>query len=264
MNYKIAILITTFLRDSLLYKTIQTVVDNYTEGCIVLIADQGCSNSEKDITIDYYKSQIPLEYFKIPFDSGLSYARNFLVQKTSEMSIPYCLISADSIQFNSTYNFTPIIQFLELDEKRGIVGFDLIGSKCPWEFIMELTAQGIKFTSSTTYVEFNNIKFKKVDICRNIFLTKTNSIINLYDNELKLCEHEDAFLTYKKRDYEVYWTDNLLFKKISTNTSDEYQTYRKRLGDYQKILRQKYNMSGWVIYSSEVMKEIREYKNKKD
>jgi hypothetical protein len=261
MNYRIAILITTFLRDNLLYKTLQTIVDNYSKDCIVLVADQGYSDSEKDITIDYYKSQIPLEYYKLPFDCGLSYARNFLVNKANEMNIPYILMGADSIQFTQIYNFQPFIEFLDQGVKRGIIGFDLKGSKCPWEFLIELTPNGIKFTSSNNYITINNIKFKKVDICRNIFIAKTQTLIKIWDEEMKLCEHELAFLEYKKRGYEVYWTNSISFKKILTHTSEEYQTYRKRFQDYQKILKQKLHISTWIIYSSEAMREIQEYKH---
>jgi hypothetical protein len=250
------------LRDNLLYKTLQTIIDNYPKDCIVLIADQGYSSLEKTINIDYFKSQIPIEYYQLPFDSGLSVARNFLVQKAFDMQIPYILLGADSIQFIQSYDFQPIINFLEQDNKRGIVGFDLDGSKCPWEFLMELTPKGIRLSSSNNYTELDGIKYKKVDICRNIFLAKTNTLLNLWDEEMKLCEHELAFLGYKKRDYEVYWTDYISFKRISTNTSDEYKTYRNRLSDYQKILRQKLNISSWVIYSPEAMHEIKEYKKR--
>jgi len=259
-NYKIAILITTFLRDSLLYKTIQTVVDNYPENCIVLIGDQGYSSQEKLEAIDYYQSQIPLLYFQLPFDCGLSAARNFLINKANEMNIPYIFMGADSIQFIQSYNFQPFIEFLKQDTKKGIVGFELKNSKCPWEFLMELTSNGIKMISSNDYVEEKQIKYKKVDICRNVFIAKTNTMIKLYDEEMKLCEHELAFLEYKKRGYSVYWTDSIIFKKVSTNTSDEYQIYRKRLQDYQKLFKQKLNVSGWVNYSPEAMKEIHKYK----
>jgi hypothetical protein len=263
MNYKIAILITTFLRDNLLYKTLQTIVDNYSKDCIVLVADQGYSDSEKDITIDYYKSQIPLEYYKLPFDCGLSYARNFLVNKANEMNIPYILMSADSIQFIQLYDFQPIIEIMESDKQLGIIGFELEGSKCQWEFNMELTPEGIKLLSPKEIIKTNNYIFKKIDIVRNIFLAKTKTMLNLYDNDLKLAEHEDAFLKYKSSGYKVYWTDSVLFKKINTNSSDEYKNYRKRFGDYRKLLCQKLGIKGWVIYSPETMKEIKKYKNKK-
>ena len=213
----IAILITTFLRDNLLYKTLQTITDNLPENCIVLIADQGYADEEKDITIDYYKSQIPLELYKLPFDSGLSAARNFLVNKANEMKIPYILMGADSIQFTQKYDFNPIIKFLEQDNKRGIVGFDLDGSKAPWEFDMELTPKGIKLTSSSNYTEFEGIKYKKVDICRNIFLAKTETMLNLYDNELKLCVQRDMPIILKsnKNEIRVIAIKNLFYPSIS-------------------------------------------------
>lgn len=245
--YNIAICITAFLRDTLLFKTIQSIIDNYTEGCVVLIADQGYNSEEKNVNIDYYKSQIPLEYYKLPFDCGLSYARNFLVNKAKEMNIPYCLISADSILFLSKYNFNPIIQFLELDEKRGLVGFELKNSKCPWEYNLNLDSNGIHLISSNNVTVENNINYKKCEIVRNIFLAKTQTLINLWDSEMKLGEHELAFIEYKKRGYEVYWTDSYIFKKCNQNTG-EYNDYRARLGDYIKILKQKLNIKTWVIY----------------
>jgi hypothetical protein len=244
----IAILVTTFLRDNLLYKTLQTVVDNYPKDSIILIADQGYSSSEKDITIDYYKSQIPLECYKIPFDSGLSFARNFLVQKASEMNVPYCLMLEDSTQFIQSYNFQPIIDILETNKKIGKIGFEAGNSKCPWEYLLEVTPSGVKFSYSDEWLEFNNIKFLRVDICLNIFLATTQSLLDVpYDNELKLGEHEDHAIRYKEK-YLTYWTNSYCFKRIVANTSDEYQTYRNRLKDYIKIVKQKYNMSGWVIY----------------
>ena len=258
----IAILITTFLRDSLLYKTLQTIVDYYPNNCTVLIADQGYNSSDKDVQIDYYKSQIRLEYYKLPFDCGLSYSRNYLISKAKALNIPYILMCADSIQFSQPYNFEPIIKTLEADAQLGIVGFDLVGSKCPWEFDMEVTPTGIKMLSSSNYTEFEGIKYKKVDICRNIFLAKTDTMLNLYDNEMKLMEHELAFLEYKKRGYKVYWTDTISFKKVTTITSDEYQNYRKRLSDYRPLFEQKLGIRGWVKYAPEAMREIKEYKAK--
>jgi hypothetical protein len=245
---QIAILITTFLRDSLLYKTLETIVSQSTETCITLIADQGYSSSEKDTQIDYFKSQIPLEYHTLPFDCGLSAARNYLVRIANEKNIPYILMLADSIQFSQIYDFQPVIAFLEQDNKKGLVGFLDEGRKAIWEYDMEITPRGIKFSISDNYVEFMGIKYLKVDICNNIFLAKTNTLLNLWDEELKLGEHEDAFLAYKKRGYEVYWTDKYVFKKISSNTSEEYRAYRNRLPDYLKLVKQKYNMNSWVIY----------------
>jgi len=199
MNYKIAILITTFLRDNLLYKTIQTIVDNYTKDCIVLIADQGYADSEKDIIIDYFTSQIPLEYYKLSFDCGLGYARNFLAQKAFEMEIPYSLVMPDSIQFTEVYNFGQLFNLLD----------------------------------NNTLISFGIVPFK------DVFIAKTNALLNLWDEELKICEHEFAYFNYIKRNYKVVYNTNFIFKKVKSRSSDEYQSYSKRIKEYKKLSEQK-------------------------
>lgn len=245
---KIAIIITTFLRDSALYKTVQSIVDNYTEGCIVLIADQGYQADEKIITYDYFKSQIPCEVYYLTFDCGLSYARNFLVNKAKELGYEYCLISSDSIQFTGKYDFEPITDFLNSDPNFGVVGFDLENAKAAWNFYMHLDNKGIHFKKSEDYIIYNNLSFQKIDICMNIFLAKTNSIIELWDTEFKLGEHELAFLELQKRNVKVFWNDSIKFKKNNAAGGDEYKEYRNRLGDYLKLLRKKLNINGWIIY----------------
>ena len=95
-----------------MYKTIQSIVDNYTNDCIVLIADQGYASEEKDIKIEYFKSQIPLVYYRLPFFSGISAGRNFFVNLAKEMDVPFW--ARRSIQFVNQYNFDSAINFLNL------------------------------------------------------------------------------------------------------------------------------------------------------
>jgi len=203
-NPTIAILITTFLRDNLLYKYIQSITDNYHNNYIILIADQGYTSQEKLETIDYYQSQIPLRYYKLSFDCGLSVARNFLVQKASEMSIPYCLISTDSIQFIEVYDFGQLSN--ELDNNI-IINFKL--------------------------------KNTEAIALKDIFLAKTSNLVNLWDNEMKLCEYQLAYFESTKRGYINTWNLDYNFKKIKSRSSEEYQTYCKRIKEYKKLSEQK-------------------------
>jgi len=200
----LAILINTFLRDNLLYKTIETIVLHSTENCIVLIGDQGYSDSEKDITIDYFASQIPLEYYKLPFDCGLSIARNYLVNIANEKNIPYVLISTDSIQFTESYNFEQL--FNQLDNRIII-----------------------------------NFKLKNVEpiTLKDIFLAKTNYLINLWDSEMKIYEYQLAFSECIKRGYKIVWNENYNFKKVKSRSTEEYQSYCKRIKEFKKLSEQK-------------------------
>ena len=243
---KIAICLTTFLREKLLYYACDSIINYLPEDIILLIADQSKISEEKELKINEIKLKIPCEYYRLPFDCGLSYARNFLVQKANEMNIPYCLIMADSNQFTQLYDFQLIIDFLEENPKRGIVGFDLDKSKCEWEYLMEVTPIGLKFSYPTEELIFKDIKFTKVDICRNIFLAKTHTLLDLWDNEQKLCEHELAFLEYKKRGYEVHWTNHIQLLRYA-RTSEEYTYFRKRWKEYKDTAKRKLGIPGWII-----------------
>ena len=251
----VAILVTTFLRDKLMYDTIQSIVDNYTNDCMVLIADQGYRDDEKSSTYDYFVSQINCEVHYLPFDCGISAARNFLISRAKELDIPFCLMLADSLQFTSVYNFDSIEEFLNSDEKYALVGFTDIGRKAKWEYDLYVDKKGIHFVDTNNMVQFNELVFKKIDICNNVFLAKTDAILNLYDNEMKLCEHELSFIELKKRGYQCFYTDSIKFKHVS-RVNDEYDEYRKRFGDYQKLLRQKLNIESWIIYDKPRSKNI--------
>jgi hypothetical protein len=207
------------------------------------VADQGYNDDEKNITIDYYKSQLDLEYFKLPFDSGLSYGRNFLVQKANDLNIPYCLVIADSIHFNQSYDFSPFIEFLESDNSYGLIGYELLNSKCPWEFLLKIENETLYYLPANEYVVHNQIQYKKIGICRNVFLAKTEAILNLWDNEMKLSEHTLAFVELQKRNYKCFWTDGISFQRNSPRPSKEYESYRKRTQYYRKLAMLKINIT---------------------
>jgi len=239
---KIAILMTTFLRNKLANITIQSILPQLSEDCILLIADQ--NKPEQQLILDPNWNYV--FYYSLPYDCGLSFARNYLVDRAFEMNVPYCLLIADSIQFLQVYNFQPFIEFLEEKPERGLVGFDLLKKKCPWEYNMKLTESGIKFSHSDKTVEFKGITFLKCDICTNVFLAKTKTLLNLWDNEQKLAEHELAFFEYKKRGYEVHWTDSIQLRRYALQT-EEYTICRKRWKDYKDLAKRKLGIGGWII-----------------
>jgi hypothetical protein len=192
---KIALLITTFMRNSLLHKTLQGIVDNLPNDCIVMVGDQNqypYSNEKTEYYTKLYNEGKVLA-FHLPFDCGLSYARNYLVEKAKLVQIPYCLISADSIQFNEQYNFVNIIEFMENDPKIAKVGFAL-NHRVPWEFNLELIpGQCFYLEVSEDYESFNHRLYHKVDICKNFFLAKTDILVEIpWDNSLKLCLEENT------------------------------------------------------------------------
>jgi hypothetical protein len=238
-----------------MYLTTQSIVKNFPSNAILLIGDQGRRTEEKDQYYQKLKEQVPCEVHYFDFDCGAYFARNRLVERARSLECPFCLIGADSIGFIGQYNFTPIINFLLQDNKRALVGFDLKDSKCNWEYLMELTQNSIQFSYSNEYIQFDNIKFKRIDICRNIYLAKTQILLDVpYDEELKLGGHELNFINLKNAGYSCYWTDKYIFQRYSSFdnweginiSSKEYLDCRKRIGMYKNLAMKKLNINGWV------------------
>jgi len=261
---KIAIIYTTFLRDNLEKQTIESILDNWNENYVLLIGEQGLR--DKDTKTDYYNSLNNKNIYRyiLPFDYGLSASRNFLVEKANELNCKYCLLTADSIKFLQPYDLQTVIDFLEEDPRRGIVGLNLRRRIC-WEGDLELKEKGFYFEApQRELIEFKNIVFQRVDICRNFFLATTKCLLdNKWDNNLKLLEHEDFFWRLKNNSvsfvkeygtdiyqpYQVFYTDYIKGEYIEDKPK-EYLKYRNRMyNEFKKILEAKYSFKFSWIYS---------------
>jgi GT2 family glycosyltransferase len=246
---KIAILYTTFMRDDLMVKSLQSIVSNYTKDYILLVGDQNPTEDKINMV-----SNEQSFYYGLPFDCGLSYARNYLAQEASRLGCDYCLLTADSIILNKTLfdKLPKIIEFLSAQPERGLVGFD-INNRVKWEFNLALDNAFVVNLANDT-LEENGIKYKKCDICRNFFLVKTEVLIkNKWDDELKLCEHEDWFWRLKKEtNYQVFFTYYIAVDYINDRNT-EYNKYRGRAySEFQEKLLKKYNMKRWIKYGEGV------------
>jgi hypothetical protein len=114
---------------------------------------------------------------------------------------------------------------------------------------MDVTPKGIFFKQSEDFIEYEGIKYKHVDIMRNIFLAKTNTLLKVpWDEDLKLGGHELYFWTLKNNGIKCYWTDNIIFQRVSSIVSDEYKTYRNRWADQLKLALKKMETQSWVKY----------------
>ncbi len=257
---KIGIIITTFMRDTLSYEAINSIIKFWNINYEIFYGNQsyqtdnervdGFSNFNIALTDPARLSSNHVNYYNLPFDCGLSYARNYLVQRAKEKHCRYCLIMADSLHINSYYDFTDIINFLESDNLNGIIGFD-IKQRISWEYDLELISNQhfILKKPRREKIVFNNIRFQPIDICRNFFLAKTDCLLDVpWDNELKLCEHEDFFYRLKQSKWKIYWTDKISCD-YKTSKNDVYKKYRNRLyNEFNRFLKKKYALQRWVKY----------------
>ena len=242
---KIAILITTFMRDDLLIRTVNTILKNWDDRFYILIGDQGSAGS-KEWLYKKLKNQKKGKVIYLPFDCGLSHARNQLVTEAYYLSLKYVLLSADSIQFTNKYDFQPIIDFLNTDKDRGIVGFHLDGSKGDWYRDLELIPGKYFQLNKPTREAIGD--FQPVDIVKNFFLAKTDCLLdNPWDRELCLCEHEDfAYRLKTETNWKVFYYPKLSALHV-TEREGEYAKFRNRCyNEFQTKLKQKYGITGWV------------------
>lgn len=247
-------LITTFLRDSLLYKSVESLLPYLGDNAIIIV-DQGHLTDEKEQWLDKYefdainysRKNNPQKrfYYQVPYDSGLSFCRNYGIQMAKELGSEYVVIGSDSFLFNETIGAITSLTFDGYD----LAGFELDNCTCGWEGKLNLI-EGEAF--ELDFIDKSKKKlYYNVDICRNFFIAKTDSLFNSpWDNNLKLQEHELFFYNYKKNGYKCIWTPIIVAEKL-TERPNEYSSLRqKNINDGRKYLQKLLGIKKWVIYKN--------------
>lgn len=244
----VAIVLTTFLRDDLLAKSVSSIKENWCTGMYLIIVDQNPTEEKAEL----YKE---FRYIGIKYDSGLSVARNIGCDIAREEDIPYCLITADSIVFNeSMKNLNFIIS--ALDQKQfDLIGLNLFNRKFGWEASLNLVDGKyfeLDFIDKTLHKEEtteNQFVIHKCEIVRNFFIASTKSVREVeWDDNLKMAEHEDFFWRYKLAGKKVGWCNICSGSYIGVRLEDYGRVRNKNWNDCIKLLKEKYKMTGWVNY----------------
>ena len=244
---KICFIITTFGRDELLYKSVESLIPYIQDNWKILIIDQGNNTKEKTKWINDIRFNKPdlVHYRCVEFNSGLSYCRNFGVQKAKEFGCKYCVIGSDSFLFDES--------ILHLDaiccHNYNLIGFELYGCKCGWEAklnLIERESFELDFIDKSTPQVFYDI-----DICRNFFVATTDSLLDSpWDNDLKLGEHEDFFYRYKLANYKCIWSNFISGTKMADRPNEYAKIRKENFDNGIKYLREKWNIKGWVSYKN--------------
>jgi len=249
--HKIAICLTTFMRNELLIDTVDSIIKYFPENSVLYIADQGNKSQVKDRYFSYLTSKTGrVFYFNLPYDCGLSYARNYLVDVAKHAGIDYCLITADSLRFINKLNLEPIVNGMEKNVD-ALVGFE-IKDRIPWEWNIELVPEKhfwLSKISPDAIIQHEGFIIKRVELCRNFFLAKTEALLDVkWDNDLKLAEHEDFFYRLKLKGYKCIWT-NIVSAEYIEDKPEEYRKMRDRMyNHFQYIMLKKYNIKQWMKY----------------
>lgn len=254
MENNVTIIIKTMLRPKSLTKLIDSILKIY-PNITILIGDDG-KPSSKDYILNEFKNKNNIYYYNLPYDSGLSYGRNYLLKK---VKTKYFLLCDDDFVMDSTLNLEELINILE-DKKLDILGGYLRNYKIVRNFkdkIIVLLQKILKYEIKTNYigrfeankdilnVYYNRYEFPEytdTELCLNFFLAKTCSIkkMNGWDEDLKLQEHTEFFYRAKLNGIKVGFSNRMSVKHFPVQMKN-YES--NRLRNYTYIFLKKYNFS---------------------
>lgn len=203
MRSEVSIIIKTFERPQSLERLLKSILSSSASGCRILVADDSWRRNTSEL-IKYEG----IDYYKLPYDSGLSYGRNYLVDR---VATPYCVLLDDDLEFTRD---TRLEILLEIVKHRG---FDLAAGEGnllvrgkPGYANMQVRDQNLTVEpGAAPRAYFNGLPV--YDLVNNFFLARTETLKDIrWDDRFKIYgEHNDFFLRYSAK-YRVTYTDKVV------------------------------------------------------
>lgn len=225
--------ITTFKRPEALERLLISIA-RYYPTANVYVADQN-----ETLDREFYKrlrsdlfnmglaKRVSVE--SLPYDCGLSYARNHLVTTTPNM---YKLILDDDMEFSEETDIGKMIALFETNPKAGIVGGMVrqLGYDMHFEFTPEIEGDTIYHrTEVPNWKTHKEVKYRKTGCVLNFAVFKREVFNSIqWDRDLKVTEHTDFYLRLKNTGWQVLYTPDVVIEHPPVTRSQEYKDLRKR------------------------------------
>lgn len=238
----VTFLIKTFEREYCIKKLVKSIYKYYPDA-IVVIGDDSNVSCKKYFEKKYSKKR--LSVYELPRDCGLSYGRNFLLDR---VETEYFLLLDDDFEFDKKTDVKAALEELERNDLDIIGGYlrdygnihsnfdkvkmavkDIIDKKRDYNYIGKLNLDENEKTLYADYITNEFPDFTMTDIVLNFFIGNTERIrsVNRWDDDLKLCEHTAFFLNAKKNGIRVGFTNKMSIKHKPFRNKD-YNAYRNR------------------------------------
>lgn len=225
----VGIIITTFIRDEVLYPCINSIRKFYPD-INIYVVDQGNTSYEKELFIKKNKCNL----IRLPYDSGLALSRNIGMIASKEK---YMIICDDDFVFTERTRIENWKELLLAHPKAGIAAGMLNTNGMDWHYEHELR----KFEKFYVMKEYDEIEWKKYkgieyhycDLALNWFMMKRECWEgNPWDSEYKIVhEHLQFFLDLKDQGkWKVIYTPTVHANHDRKPAHDEYEILRSSKG----------------------------------
>jgi len=245
-----AILITTFLRDNLLFRCVKSIRQYYPD-IPIYVGDNGYHTDEKR---QFCKEQ-HCAYLELAFDLGVSGVRNEALNAMPE-KYKYILICEDDIEFDGETDLVKLHAVLKAEPEVGAVGCRLKTAKDADQHY-----EGRIWIDSDTYYieridepgwrETNGIRYFLCDIILNAFLMRRRVWLDCpWDEQFKTAlEHSDFFLSLKtKTGWKVAYTPDCAAWHRQEKDDERYLEFRQRPTGWRLFAKKwniKFSKSSW-------------------
>lgn len=255
--HKVDFLVTTLDRYHYLRQLLNSIFKFY-PNAKVTVADQS-----KKIDTDFYNEwkDRDLRVFPLPYDCGLSRARNILVGETKR---PYKLILEDDFKFIQETKIENLVKLMDIaDIAGGAVGTRHF--RIPFEHYFEKTGDAIyQIPDGDHWKRYEGIDYKPTGCVMNFALFKDKVFDEtIWDDRLKLREHQHFFYRCKNP---IVFTDNVEIRDNKKGNTKEYKALKGR-DDFWKIALEDLGVTKFVYLNGQAVElegdKIYRYKIKK-
>lgn len=236
--------ITTFLRPKALERLLFSIARFYPMANIY-IADQNeifDRTFYKRIREELYNAglQKRMSIEHLPYDCGLSYARNHLVTTTPNK---YKLILDDDMVFTEGTDIGKFVKLMDV-QNAGVVGGIVVqnGHEIHFEFTPEKRGDTIVHVEEKpNWLTHDGVRYRKTGCVLNFALFR-KELFNVirWDNDLKVTEHLDFYMRMKGTTYSILYTPDVMIDHPPTERENNYKQMRQR-DEFQAIMLRKHN-----------------------
>lgn len=242
--------ITTFLRYDCLRVLLASIKNSGYKNRII-VADQ---NREIDWSV--YNLYPDVEVLELPYDVGLSEARNHLIQA---VTAPFMLLLEDDFEFTSQTKIEKMAHLMGVEPNIGVVGGQVRQLDIPihFEWIPEVK-DGILYhkPDGDHFNMWNDIKYKKTGAVLNFALMRREMLRTYYwDPRLKLREHADFYLRLAASEWQVLYTPDVIINDAKPSRYPEEYKKLKSRDEFMVMMMEKNNLRA-IYYQNGTIKEL--------